>query len=176
MHENRTRTSEACGTAGYIEESKGHIEKAIEYFEKAIKHGYSKDVQLKLRKLKKGGIRHLVRPRVKLPVYFNLFKYDLPAQCISTNDAVRADAEHNAFRKMITQQAQQYGSLYGELAQKQMHKGMQIMNAGGVGRKLRKDEFMAQPFFELCTIMAGEVLDEYKKELSEFQYQNNKNI
>lgn len=123
---------------------------------------------LKLRRLKKGSIRHLVRPRVKLPVYFNLFKYDLPAQCIITTDAVRAEAEHNAFRKMISQQAQKYGSLYRELAQKQMQKGMQIMNAGGVGRKLGKDEFMAQPFFELCTIMAGEVLSEYQKELSDF--------
>lgn len=160
---------EACGTAGFIEESRGHTEKAVEYFEKSIKSGYSKTVDLKLRKLKKGRkIANLIRPRIKLPEYFNLFKYDLPAQCISTNDAVRADAEHNAFRKMITQQGQKYGGLYAELAQKQMQKGMDIMNAGGIGRKLNKNEFMAHPFYEQCQIMAGEVLDEYKKELVEF--------
>ncbi|MBL7725656.1 MAG: hypothetical protein JNK27_16020 [Chitinophagaceae bacterium] len=160
---------EACGTAGFIEESRGHTEKAVEYFEKSIKSGYSKTVDLKLRKLKKGRrIANLVRPRIKLPEYFNQFKYDLPSQCISTNDAVRSDAEHNAFRKMIALQGQKYGAMYGELAQKQMQKGMEIMNAGGVGRKLNKYEFIANPFYEQCQIMAGEVLDEYKKELSEF--------
>jgi tetratricopeptide (TPR) repeat protein len=160
---------EACGTAGFIEESKGHTEKAVKYFEKSIKSAYSKPVQLKLRKIKKGSkIANLVRPRVRLPEYFNLFKYDLPAQCISTNDALRADAEHDAFRKMLMQQAQKYGAMYAELAQKKMQQGMEIMKANGVGRKLRKDEFMAQPFYELCQIMAGDVLSEYIKEQTEF--------
>lgn len=160
--------AEACGTAGFIEESKGHIEKAVEYFEKAIKSGFSKSVYLKLRKLKKGYIRNLVRPRIKLPEYFNLFKYDLPPQCISTTNALMAEAEHNAFRKMITQQAQKFGTMYNELAQKQMQRGMAIMNAGGVGRKLNPNEFMAQPYYELCQIMADQVLTDYKKELGEF--------
>lgn len=161
--------AEACGTAGFIEESKGHIEKAVEYFEKSIKSGFSKTVYLKLRKLKKGrNIANLIRPRIKLPEYFNQFKYDLPPQCLSTNNAVMAEAEHNAFRKMITQQTQKFGAMYQELAQKQTEKGMAIMNAGGIGRKLNPNEFMAQPFYELCQIMADQVLSDYKKELSEF--------
>jgi tetratricopeptide (TPR) repeat protein len=161
--------AEACGTAGFIEESKGHIEKAVEYFEKSIKRGFSKTVYLKLRKLKKGrNIANLIRPRIKLPEYFNQFKYDLPPQCLSTNNAVMAEAEHNAFRKMIAQQAQKFGAMYQELAQKQMEKGMAIMNAGGIGRKLNPNEFMAQPFYELCQIMADQVLSDYKKELGEF--------
>ncbi len=161
--------AEACGTAGFIEESKGNTEKAVEYFEKSIKKGYSKVVELKLRKLKKGSrIANLIRPRIKLPEYFNQFKYDLPAQCISVNDALMAEAEHNTFRKMITQQLQKYGAIYAELTQKKMEKSMRIMNTNGFGRKLNKNEFMAQPYYELSTIMAGEVLDEYKKEMDEF--------
>ena len=161
--------AEACGTAGFIEESKGHTEKAVEYFEKSIKSGFSKTVYLKLRKLKRGrNIANLIRPRIKLPEYFNQFKYDLPPQCLSTSNAVMAEAEHNAFRKMITQQTQKFGAMYQELAQKQMEKGMAIMNASGIGRKLNPNEFMAQPFYELCQIMADQVLSDYKKELGEF--------
>ncbi len=161
--------AEACGTAGFIEESKGHTEKAVEYFEKSIKSRFSKTIYLKLRKLKKGSrIRPLIRPRIKLPEYFNQFKYDLPPQCISTSNAVMAEAEHNAFRKMITQQVQKFGAMYQELAQKQMQKGMATMNAGGIGRKLNPNEFIAQPFYELCQIMADQVLSDYKKELGEF--------
>ncbi len=161
--------AEACGTAGFIEESKGNTEKAVAYFEKSIKTAYSKTVELKLRKLKKGSrIRPLIRPRIKLPEYFNFFKYDLPAQCTSTDNAVIAEAEHNAFRKMITQQGQKYGAMYAELAQQKMQKSMQIMNANGFGRKLNKNEFMAQPYYELCNIMARDVLSDYTKELTAF--------
>jgi len=156
---------EACGTAGFIEESKGNTEKAIEYFEKSIKTAYSKPVQFKLRKIKKGSkIANLVRPRVKLPEYFNLFKYHLPAQCISTDNAAVARAEHDAFRKTIMKQAQMYGGKWAELAQKKAQDVMQ-MKANGVGRKLNKGEFMAQPFYELCNIMAANLMTDYIDEM-----------
>src|SRR5450759_3580036 len=138
---------EANNTAGQIEATKGNTGKAISYFEQSIKGAYNKPAALKLSKLKKGSnIVPFVRPRVKLPEYFNLFKYELPAQCTSTDNAAVAEAEHNAFRNMISKQSSMYGGKWGELAQKKEQEGMQIMNAGGVGRKLKKDEFMAQPF------------------------------
>ena len=153
---------EACNTAGQIEATKGNKEKAIQYFEKSIKSAYTKTAALKMRKIKKDSkIAPLVRPRVKLPEYFNLFKYQLPEQCTSTDNAAVADAEHKAFREMITKQAQMYGGKWGELAQKKMQEGMKIMNAGGFARKLRKDAFMAHPFYELCNKMAGEISTEY---------------
>jgi tetratricopeptide (TPR) repeat protein len=125
--------AEACGTAGFIEESRGNTEQAVVYFEKSLKTAFSKAVALKLRKLKKGvRIRPLIKPRIKLPDYFNQFKYDFPPQCISTGNAVVAEAEHNAFRKMITQQAQKFGAMYAEVTQKKMQRGLEIMKAGGV--------------------------------------------
>ncbi len=160
---------EACNTAGQIEATKGNKEKAIEYFEKSIKSVYAKTAQLKLKKIKKDSkIAPLVRPRVKLPEYFNLFKYQLPAQCSSTGNAAIAKAEHNAFREMITKQSQMYGGKWGELAQKKAQEGMQIMNAGGFARKLRKDEPLAHPFMGLCEIMASELMTDYQHELKGF--------
>lgn len=160
---------EACNTAGQIEATKGNKGKATEYFEKSIKSAYTKTAALKMRKIKKDSkIAPLVRPRVKLPEYFNMFKYQLPAQCTSTDNAALAKAEHNAFREMITKQAQMYGGKWGELAQKKARETMQLMNAGGFARKLRKDEPLAHPFIGLCEIMASELTTDYQHEVSGF--------
>lgn len=161
--------AEACNTAGQIEATKGNKEKAIEYFEKSIASAYSKPAQIKLRKIKKDAkIAGLVRPRVKIPAYFNLFKYDLPAQCSSTDNAATADAAHKAFREMATKQAQLYGAKYAVMAQGEAQKAMQVMNANGAARKLNKDEFMSHPFHGFCSIMAGELEDDYNKDLNNF--------
>jgi len=161
--------SEACNTAGQIEATKGNKESAIKYFEKSIKSAYSKPPYLKLRKLKKDSeIAPLVRPRVKIPEYFNLFRYDLPAQCTSTDNTAVADEEHKAFREMAIKQGQFYGAKYGVLAQKEAQKNMQLMKANGAGRLLKKDEFMGTPFHEFCGIMAGELQTSFNKALEDF--------
>ena len=156
--------SEANNTAGQIEATKGNKEKAIEYFEKSIKSAYTKTAALKLRKIKKDSkIVPLVRPRVKIPEYFNLFKYQLPEQCTSVENAAVAKAEHAAFYEMIIKQAQMYGGKIAPLVQKQALQSMKP-----TGRKLKKDEFMAHPFYELCGIMARDILSDYQKEMSDF--------
>lgn len=167
---------EACNTAGQIEATKGNKEKAIEYFEKSIKGAYNKTAGLKLRKLKPGTkLTGLIRPKVKLPEYFNLFKYQLPAQCTSVENAVMAEAEHDAFRKMIDKQSKAYGARIAELEQKLQQKVMGLMSTNGAGSVLRKDEFMAHPFYEMCNIMARDVLSEYQKELSDLNTRVKKN-
>jgi tetratricopeptide (TPR) repeat protein len=166
---------EACNTAGQIEATKGNKEKAVEYFEKSIKTAYSKTAALKMHKLKKDAkIAPLVRPRVKLPEYFNLFKYDLPAQCTSTDNAAMAKAEHAAFRTMITKQAQAYGSKYGVLAPKKAEDAMQLMKANGAARKLKKDEFMAHPYWGFCSTMAGELLSDFLADLNSLKKKEGK--
>lgn len=166
---------EACNTVGQIEAEKGNKEKAIEYLEKSLKGAYTKTAALKLRKIKQGAkLTGLIRPRVKLPEYFNLFKYRLPAQCMSIDNAVLSDGEHEAFRKMITKQAQAFGAKYAALTLKMQQKAMEIVSAGGVGRKLRKEEFMAHPFYELCQTMAGQVLSEYQKDVTELNKKDGK--
>jgi tetratricopeptide (TPR) repeat protein len=160
---------EANNTAGQIEATKGNTEKAIGYFEQSIKGAYNKPAELKLRKIKKGSsIVPFVRPRVKLPDYFNLFKYDLPAQCTSTDNAAMALAEQNAFRNMISKQIQMFGAKYAEVTQMKLQEAMQIMHANGASRIVKKDEFLAQPFYGLCQIMAGDIFSDYMKDVSDF--------
>lgn len=161
---------EACNTAGQIEATKGNKEKAVEYLEKSIKSAYTKTAGLKLSRIKKGAkIVPLVRPRVKLPEYFNRFKYDLPLQCTSIENAAVADAEHKAFREMITIQMQEYGSKLGVLGQIKNQELLKLMNSGGAARKLKKDEFMAHPFSGFCETMASELMTDYLQEVTGFE-------
>ena len=162
--------SEANNTAGQIEAAKGNKQKAIEYFEQSLKVAYCKPAELKLSKIKKDfKLVPLVRPRVKIPEYFNLFKYDLPAQCTSTDNAAVAVAEDNAFRNMISKQMQAFGSKIAEVSQHHLQESMRIMNANGVGRKLKKDEFIAQPFYGLCQIMARDILKDFQTDAADLE-------
>jgi tetratricopeptide (TPR) repeat protein len=146
---------EANNTAGQIEATKGNIEKAISYFEQSIKGAYNKPAELKLRKIKNGSsIAPFVRPRVTLPDYFNQFKYKLPAQCTSTDNAAVAKAEYTAFGEMIGNQIQKYS---GKIAELQMKYYQNPLPAP----VFKKDDFGAQPFSEFCGIMAGQVWKEF---------------
>ena len=159
--------NEANNTAGQIETTKGNKQKAIEYFEKSLKTAYCKPAQLKLSRIKKDAkMAPLVRPRIKLPEYFNLFKYDLPVQCTSVEKAAIAQAEHDAFHEMISKQAQAYGAKIAELAQQLVQ--FSIQNSNGTGRILKKDEFLAQSYYGLCVTMARDVMDDYQNELNDF--------
>ena len=147
---------EANNTAGQIEATKGNTEKAISYFEQSIKGAYNKPAELKLRKIKENSnIVPLVRPRVKIPEYFNLFKYKLPAQCTSTNNAAVAEAEYKAFRAMMVAQIQKYS---GKIAELQMKYYQNSLNS----IKFKKNDFGAQPFQEFCGIMSGSVEKEFQ--------------
>ena len=144
--------TEANNTAGQIEATKGNIEKAVTYFEQSIKGGYNKPAELKLRKIKKGsGIVSFVRPRVKYPEYFNQFKYKFPAQCTSIDNATITEAEYIAFENTVSAQAVNY-------LRKLTALNMNLIQNLPPVRKVNKDEFIAQPFHELCSIMARDVL------------------
>jgi tetratricopeptide (TPR) repeat protein len=150
---------EANNTAGQIEATKGNIEKAVSYFEQSIKGGYNKPAALKLHKIKPNVLfMSFVKPRVKIPEYFNQYKYRLPAQCTATNKADVAKAEHEAFREMIVNQLNVYGGKLAAMAP-------QLTEMMGKARIVKKDEFIAQPFHELCGIMAGELLTAFTNDL-----------
>ncbi|MEO8404299.1 MAG: hypothetical protein ABI480_06880, partial [Chitinophagaceae bacterium] len=153
---------EANNTCGQIEAVKGHTEKAVSYFEKSIKNGYNTPAELKLKRIKpETKIAPLIRPRIKLPEYFNQFQYKLPAQCTSINNAVQAEAEYNAFNAEIERELKKFG---GELAQL----ALKVQGMTAHSPKFAKDDFAAQPYKELCSIMAGEVRSEFQNGM--FQY------
>jgi tetratricopeptide (TPR) repeat protein len=153
---------EANNTAGQIEATKGNTESAIHYFEQSIKSAYNKPAELKLRKIKKGeNIVPLVRPRIKLPDYFNQFKYKLPAQCTSTDQAAVADAEYKAFRNVLAAQIEVYYRKLYELQQKLAQNPMP-------DNVQDKKSYLSQPFYEFCGIMARDVLKDFYDNLGSY--------
>ena len=165
-----SKNVEANNTAGQIEAIKGNTGKAIEYFEKSITGGYNKTAELKLGKIKKeSNIYPFVKPRVKIPEYFNQFKYTLPAQCTKVANASQAEAEFIAFRKTVANQAGVYQNkitaLQTTLADI-MQKKMDQQNMGNPSvPAFRKDDFVAHPFHELCGIMLTKVREDNEKEI-----------
>ena len=68
---------------------------------------------------------------------------------------------------MLTKQGKVYGAKYAGLAQKKYQEAMQIMQANGAGHPVKKGEFMAQPYAELCGIMARDIGADYGKAMSD---------
>jgi tetratricopeptide (TPR) repeat protein len=162
---------EANNTAGQIEASKGNTEKAISYFEQSFKGAYSKPAELKLRRIKEGSsIVPFVKPRVKIPEYFNQFKYRFPAQCTSVENAAQAEAENNALHDIVFEQFEKYAHKLGEL----VIKSTQLLQQKPTGHRVAKGEFLAQPFSELCVIMYRDLLGDYYRELGDMSPQGKK--
>ncbi|MFI5132528.1 MAG: tetratricopeptide repeat protein, partial [Chitinophagales bacterium] len=153
---------EANNTAGQIEAAKGNTGKAISYFEQSLKGAFTPTAELKLRKIKKSSsIISFVRPRVKIPEYFNLFKYKLPAQCTSINNAVEAEAEYKAFHKAVDKQLESYLKTLSVLSP-------YVILHPPAPRIVRKDEFVAHPFYSFCCIMERDILKEFESNLYTF--------
>lgn len=155
---------EANNTAGQIEATKGNTDNAIAYFQQSLKGAYNKPAELKLRKIKKDSkIGGFIKPRVKIPEYFNRFKYKFPAQCTSVENAAEADAENKALREALQIQSEGYLRKLTGLTMR----WVQLMQAKPTGRRVSKDEFMAQPFSELCGIMTRDISADYSRELGD---------
>jgi tetratricopeptide (TPR) repeat protein len=156
---------EANNTAGQIEATKGNKEKAAAYFEQSLKGAYSKPAQLKLRRIKPDSkIVPLIKPRVKVPDYFNQFKYKLPLQLTQVENAAEADASFQAFREIITTQLHVFGGQMAAAQQKLMANQNSRKPAGYI---LHGDEFVAQPYYELCGIMYRDLFADFTKDLVE---------
>lgn len=159
---------EANNTAGQIEAAKGNTEKAIGYFEQSIKGAYNKPAELKLRKIKKDEkISPLVKQRIKIPEYFNLFKYKLPAQCNSVDNATEADAAFRAFQETISVQFSGYGKKLTALQQQMYQENLKQADKQPAMPIIVKDNFSAQPYHEFCGIMLKEQSDEFGKEYTD---------
>ena len=162
--------TEANNTAGQVEATKGHTEKAIAYFEQSIKGGYNKTAELKLRKIKKNSsIVSFVRPRVKIPEYFNLFKYKFPAQCTSIYNATIAEAEYEAFRKTISAQREKYLKIYDVL-------GLKVVTSKPPIYSVTKNLINAAPFHEYCGIMIRDLFIEFGDNLGVYDKKYNADI
>lgn len=167
---------EANNTAGVIELKKGNKAKAQTHFENSIHGGFNLSAYGGLKHLlkEKCRIAHLIKPKVKLPEYFNQFRYKLPRQCLNVSDVRAVQEEHKLFRQHISDAIRQYQKLAKE-AEKQIEaKGPAYFNKMTMD-KISGGEPYLKPFQVLGGIMETEILLQYNDHVSGLQYFNTEN-
>ena len=156
---------EANNTAGYIELKKGNKDKAQIHFENSIRGSFNHPAYNGLLSIKKDAkITKLVRPKVKIPEYFNELKYKLPRQCTSVDIAEQVRKEHQEFKKMISDLKDKYGKLRKEFEQRFATQGMEKIK-----NKARQGKQVVRPFLPLGYIMGLETTAAYGEEIGDLQ-------
>lgn len=164
---------EANNTAGYIELQKGNKEKAQAFFENSIRGSFNIQAYNGLLSIKRDyKISKLVRPKVKIPEYFNQFKYKLPRQCTRVEIAEETKKEHLEFKKMINGAIEKYTEYKKEAELKFASQGIDQLK-----KKALSGKKVLRPFQALAYQMGLEITQAYAqdiRDLDEFRKDNKK--
>jgi tetratricopeptide (TPR) repeat protein len=150
---------EANNTAGVIELKRGNESKAQAHFENSIRGGFNVSAYAGLKHILKDKTRiaHLVKPKIKMPEYFNQFKYKLPRQQENLADAADVEAEQKLFREVISNAISKYAVMQKEAEAINRKKDPMKMNAV-IQAKAARGEPILRPFQVLGGIMESETM------------------
>lgn len=165
---------EANNTAGLIELQNGNKEKAKTYFENSIYGSFNLTAYHALRNIdptKPTRIAKLIRPKVKVPEYFNHLKYQLPPQCRNVDDAEELKIAHKDLRDLLNKVRAKYEKARIE-AEKEL-------NTPEMLQKMQKDvmqgKSVLRPYQALGAAMLSETTIEFSEELMAVEEFNKKN-
>jgi tetratricopeptide (TPR) repeat protein len=151
---------EANNTAGVIEFKRGNKHKALPYFENSIRGSFNLCAYNGIIAIKKDyKINKLIKPKVKVPGYFNQFKYILPPQCTNVDMAEKTRKEYQVFLQTIHWQKEQYAKL-----QKQAAAQFSATGLAQTQNKMAKGKTSFKPFLSLAYVMGLELNAEYQEE------------
>ena len=165
---------EANNTAGLIELAHGSKSKAKSYFENSIRGGFTLTAHRGLRIIDGTNTRiaKLIRPKVKLPEYFNQFKYKLPAQCENVNDAVTLEKEHQDYRAFLDKLRKKYQAL-----RKAAEKELNAHTVQNLQKRALNLEMIVRPYQIMAQTMVTETWIEFTQDLMKldtFERENRK--
>lgn len=167
---------EANNTAGVIELNRGNESKAQTHFENSIRGGFNVSAYAGLKHILKDKTRisHLVKPKIKMPEYFNQFKYKLPRQQENLADAADVEAEQKLFREVISNAISKYSVMQKEAEAINRKKDPMKMNAA-IQAKAVRGEPILRPFQVLGGIMESETMLLQQKDQRDLEYFNKTN-
>lgn len=167
---------EANNTAGVIELKRGNTAKAQQHFENSIRGGYNASAYAGLKHILKNKTRiaHLIRPKIKMPEYFNQFKYKLPRQQLTIIEAAAVEQEQKQFRETIMAAARVYQTIAKE-AEKAFAKRTPGQFNAAIYAKVQKGESYLRPFQLLGATMEAETILEYNDDTRDLQHFNTVN-
>ena len=155
---------------------RGNESRAQAYFENSIRGGFNVSAYAGLKHILKNKTRiaHLVRPKIKMPEYFNQFKYKLPRQQQNLVDAADVEAEQKLFRQVISDAIRKYQSMEKEAEALNRKKDPMKMNAV-IQAKAARGEPILRPFQVLGGIMEAETMLDHQKDQQDLDYFNKTN-
>ncbi len=167
---------QANNTAGHIELKKGNKAKAQTYFENSIRGSFNLSAYTGLKEILKDKCRiaKLVKPKVKMPEYFNQFKYKLPRQCLNVNEAATVQEEFNAYKKMLNSTKGIYDKLKKEAAKNMGADWAADFNKQTM-EKITKGQSYMKPFQVLGGIIEAETTLGYHDDLADLEKFNKEN-
>lgn len=167
---------EANNTAGQIELIRGNNQAAQAYFENSIRGSFNISAYNGLRAILKDKCRiaHLIKPKVKLPEYFNQFKFKLPRQCTNVQQAAIRKEEQNIFRQTLGEAIRFYQKQGKEAEQKLRQKSPAQYNAAMM-EKVSNGKPVLRPFQVLGSVMEAETVLEYSNDFNALQHFNKEN-
>ncbi|MGZ5219356.1 MAG: tetratricopeptide repeat protein [Chitinophagaceae bacterium] len=167
---------QANNTAGHIELKKGNKAKAQAYFENSIRGSFNLSAYTGLKEILKDKCRiaKLVKPKVKMPEYFNQFKYKLPRQCLNVNEAPTVQEEFNAYKKMLNNTSRSFDKLKKE-AEKNMGAEWAANFNKQTMEKISKGQSYMKPFQALGIIIEAETTLGYHDDLADLEKFNKEN-
>ncbi|MGZ5189644.1 MAG: NHL domain-containing protein [Flavisolibacter sp.] len=162
---------EANNTAGYLELQKGNKEKAQTFFENSIRGSFNIKAYNGVLSIKKDyKITKLVSPKVKIPEYFNQFKYKLPRQCTRVEIAEEAKKEHLDFKKMINDAVEKYSAFKKEAELKFASQGVEQIK-----KKVLSGKKVLRPFQAMAYQMGLETTQSYAQDIRDLDEFNKDN-
>jgi tetratricopeptide (TPR) repeat protein len=168
---------EANNTAGQIELIRGNKVSAKAYFENSIRGSFNLSAYRGLRTIMKEKCRitPLIKPKVKVPEYFNQFQFKLPKQCRDLREAKARKEEQQEFAKKLSKVI----SGFKKIAKEAEVRREQKFKSGQFNRdlmdKAMKGEPVVRPFQVLGGIMEAETLLAYlddKEQIKPFNKNN----
>jgi hypothetical protein len=167
---------QANNTAGHIELKRGNKAKAQTYFENSLRGSFNLSAYSGLKEILKDKCRiaKLVKPKVKMPEYFNQFKYKPPRQCLNVNEAATVQEEFNVYKKMLSNSKGVYDKLRKE-AEKSMGADWAANFNKQTMEKISKGESYMKPFQVLGGIIESETVLGYHDDLADLAKFNEEN-
>lgn len=167
---------QANNTAGHIELKRGNKTKAQAYFENSIRGSFNLSAYTGLKEILKDKCRiaKLVKPKVKMPEYFNQFKYKPPRQCLNVSEAATVQEEFNAYKKMLNNTKGIYDKLAKE-ATKNMGADWAANFNKQTMKKITKGQSYMKPFQVLGGIIEAETTLGYHDDLADLEKFNKEN-
>lgn len=160
--------TEANNSLGQIYEARNNKAKAMECYERSIRAAFQPAISTRMLRIDpEYRFSKIVKPRVKVPVYFNPDKYQLPDHCRNVDDEEKVKAEYAAFKRMIKSVLDKYDRISKE-NDKQIDKG--IANAV---EKLKKQQAFLRRHTALGGVMFGELIKDYSTDVVPLLRYNN---